>query len=65
MHIEKWKVNNNNSSNYDGIDDQSLEEIKVTDVRIGDLLVVRSGDLIPVDGMIISGRAQIDESALT
>jgi heavy metal translocating P-type ATPase len=59
------KVNNNNSSNYDGIDDQSLEEIKVTDVRIGDLLVVRSGDLIPVDGMIISGRAQIDESALT
>ena len=59
------KVNNNNSSDYDGIDDQSLEEIKVTDVRIGDLLVVRSGDLIPVDGMIISGRAQIDESALT
>jgi len=59
------KVNNNNSSDYDGIDDQSLEEIKVTDVRIGDLLVVRSGDLIPVDGMIISGQAQIDESALT
>ncbi len=57
--------NNNNSTNYDGIEDQRLEEIKVTDVRIGDLLVVRSGDLIPVDGMIISGRAQIDESALT
>ena len=37
----------------------------MTDVRIGDLLVVRPGDLIPVDGTIISGRAQIDESALT
>ena len=49
----------------EGIGDQSLEEIKVTDVRIGDLLVVRAGDLIPVDGTIISGRAQIDESALT
>ena len=54
-----------NDDDYEGIGDQSLEEIKVTDVRIGDLLVVRAGDLIPVDGTIISGRAQIDESALT
>jgi cation transport ATPase len=45
--------------------DQSLEEINVADIRIGDLLVVRPGDLIPVDGIIISGQAQIDESALT
>jgi heavy metal translocating P-type ATPase len=45
--------------------DQSLEEISVTDVKIGDLLVVRAGDLIPVDGVIISRQAQIDESALT
>lgn len=45
--------------------DQSLEEINVTDVRVGDLLVVRAGDLIPVDGKIVSGQAQIDESALT
>ncbi|MGB0026431.1 MAG: heavy metal translocating P-type ATPase [Nitrososphaeraceae archaeon] len=59
------EVNKNNNSDYNGIGDQSLEEIKVTDVRIGDLLVVRAGDLIPVDGTIISGRAQIDESALT
>jgi heavy metal translocating P-type ATPase len=56
---------NNNNSDYHGIANQDLEEIKVTDVRIGDLLVVRPGDLIPVDGTIISGRAQIDESALT
>jgi cation transport ATPase len=45
--------------------DQSLEEITVADIRIGDLLVVRPGDLIPVDGIIFSGQAQIDESALT
>ena len=56
---------NNNNDDYDGIANQDLEEINVTDVRIGDLLVVRPGDLIPVDGTIISGRAQIDESALT
>ncbi len=45
--------------------DQSLEEITVADIRIGDLLVVKPGDLIPVDGIIICGQAQIDESALT
>lgn len=52
-------------NNENGDDSRSLEEIKVTDVRIGDLLVVRPGDLIPVDGTIIAGHAQIDESALT
>ncbi len=45
--------------------DQDLEEINVSDVRIGDLLLVRPGDLIPVDGKIIHGQAEIDESSLT
>lgn len=57
--------NSTNGGDCNGIGYQGLEEIKVTDVRIGDLLVVRPGDLIPVDGTIISGRAQIDESTLT
>ncbi len=61
----KMREINDDDDDYECIGDQSLEEIKVTDVRIGDLLVVRAGDLIPVDGTIISGRAQIDESALT
>jgi len=43
----------------------SLEKIPVIKVQIGDTLVVRSGDLIPVDGTILSGSAEIDESALT
>ena len=42
-----------------------LEEIKVEQVKIGDILVVRQGDLIPVDGTITSGMAEVDESALT
>ena len=45
--------------------DHGLEEINVTDVRIGDLLLVRPGDLIPVDGEITNEQAEIDESALT
>ena len=58
---------NNNNKNKNGIDnrDVRLEEIKVTDVLIGDSLVGPAGDFIPVDGTIISGQAQIDESALT
>ncbi len=45
--------------------DDSLEKIRVEDVRVGDILMVRPGDLIPVDGTIIEGTAEIDESALT
>ena len=43
----------------------SIEEINVSDIQVGDLLVVRPGDLIPVDGKVIQGRPQIDESSLT
>ena len=44
---------------------QGLEEISAEQVQIGDRLVVRSGDLIPVDGDLLSDGAQIDEAALT
>jgi heavy metal translocating P-type ATPase len=43
----------------------SLEKIDVKDVRIGDELMVRPGDLIPVDGTILHGSTEIDEAALT
>ncbi len=43
----------------------SLDKIDVKEVQVGDILMVRPGDLIPVDGTIISGSAEIDESALT
>jgi heavy metal translocating P-type ATPase len=45
--------------------DGTLEEIEAGMVRIGDILVVRPGDLVPVDGTIISGNSEVDESALT
>jgi Cu+-exporting ATPase len=40
-------------------------EIAVEDISVGDTIVVRSGQSIPVDGVIISGNGNIDESALT
>ncbi len=45
--------------------DGSMEEIAATEVRVGDLLVVRPGDLVPVDGEVVSGQSAVDQSALT
>ncbi len=40
-------------------------EVAVDDVRLGDTVIVRSGGRIPVDGTVLSGRASVDQSALT
>ena len=40
-------------------------EIPVEEVRVGDVIVVRSGGSIPVDGTVTKGRAAVDQSALT
>ncbi len=40
-------------------------EIPVEDVRVGDVILVRSGGSIPVDGVVTTGRAYVDQSALT
>jgi heavy metal translocating P-type ATPase len=40
-------------------------DVTVEEVEAGDLLVVRPGELIPVDGLVLSGTAAVDESALT
>ncbi|MDX1740916.1 MAG: heavy metal translocating P-type ATPase, partial [Rhodothermales bacterium] len=40
-------------------------EVSVSDVRVGDLLLVRPGERIPLDGAIRDGAAAIDESSLT
>ena len=40
-------------------------EIPVEEVRTGDLIIVRSGGSIPVDGTVLEGRGSVDQSALT
>lgn len=45
--------------------DGELEAVPVADVRPGDLLLVRSGDIVPVDGRVEGDAAVLDESALT
>ena len=45
--------------------DQSLEDVPVDEVKIGDAILVRAGEIIPVDGLVTSPSAVIDELALT
>ncbi len=40
-------------------------EIPVDDVRVGDVVLVRPGETIPVDGVVVEGRSAVDESMLT
>ncbi len=51
----------------DSDDGTGLREIEVSidDVRVGDIVTVRPGETIPVDGIVIEGRSSVDESMLT
>ena len=40
-------------------------EVPVDDVRVGDVVLVKPGEKIPVDGVVVEGRSAIDESMLT
>ena len=40
-------------------------EISITDVVVGDFIIVRPGERIPVDGKIVEGDSEIDESMIT
>lgn len=44
---------------------EDIHEIPLTDVKVGDILAVRPGSQVPVDGIMIEGSASIDESMLT
>lgn len=39
--------------------------IPIEDVRLGEIVIVKAGSSVPVDGTVISGRGAIDQSALT
>ena len=45
--------------------DGQEQEVPVEQVRRGDVVVVRPGQRIPVDGVVLEGRGSVDQSALT
>ncbi|CAN5168155.1 heavy metal translocating P-type ATPase [soil metagenome] len=42
-----------------------IDDIAASEVRIGDLILVRSGEVVPIDGELVSPSAGFDESSLT
>jgi Cu2+-exporting ATPase len=45
--------------------DGKPEEILLEDVRLGDLILVKPGEKVPIDGLIQAGNSYLDESMLT
>jgi cation transport ATPase len=45
--------------------DGGFEDIPVDQVVVGDAILVRAGEIIPIDGVLVSPSAVIDEAALT
>ncbi len=45
--------------------DGNLEEVEIEQIGVGDRLLVRAGDIVPVDGLLRSSAAVLDESALS
>ncbi len=46
-------------------EDGSEEDIELSHVHVGDLLRVRPGERVPVDGVVVEGHSSVDESMIT
>jgi heavy metal translocating P-type ATPase len=44
---------------------ESVEELKVSSLKIGDVVVIKPGSRVPVDGSVLSGHSYIDQSTIT
>jgi Cd2+/Zn2+-exporting ATPase len=47
------------------IADGQMQTVPVAEVKVGDLLLVKRGERIPVDGVVIKGITSVDESSMT
>lgn len=47
------------------IRDGEEAEVSIDNVRVGDIVLVKPGEKIPVDGVVVEGRSSVDESMLT
>jgi Cd2+/Zn2+-exporting ATPase len=45
--------------------DGSIERVSAGLVRSGDRVLVRSGDMVPVDGQVLAGRSEVDQKTIT
>ena len=45
--------------------DEEEIEVRIEEVRVGDILIVKPGSKVPVDGIIVEGASSVDESIIT
>jgi heavy metal translocating P-type ATPase len=43
----------------------AIDEVPVEDVAVGDRILVRPGEVVPCDGVVVDGRSHLDTSSLT
>jgi len=46
-------------------DGVTIKRVKIAEVQVGDVLLVRGSEVVPVDGQLLSERASLDESSVT
>lgn len=73
--LEEKAINNSRKSIKDLLDikepiasrkdKDKITKVNVEEIKLGDILVVKKGDKVPVDGVIIKGATKLDTSALT
>ena len=73
--LEEKAINNSRKSIKDLLDIKEpyanlkvrnkIEQVRVEDVKLNDILVVKKGEKIPVDGVVVKGSTLLDTSALT
>lgn len=47
------------------ISSEGLKEINISDAKVNDILLIKAGERVPLDGLVIKGHSNIDESMLT
>ncbi|WP_119325931.1 heavy metal translocating P-type ATPase [Companilactobacillus musae] len=47
------------------IDKEDITDIDIDEVKVGDELLIRPKEQVPVDGVVIDGQSEVDESSLT
>ncbi|GBE56822.1 copper-exporting P-type ATPase A [archaeon BMS3Bbin16] len=47
------------------VKDGEITEIQTSDVKVGDVLLIRPGNKVPIDGVVVEGETSINESMIT